>query len=849
MLRATLAGIRARTMRLLLSSIAIVLGVAFVSGTLVLGDAMDAQTKDNFARDTRNVDVKVELGSVPKDQPTTFTREQVDAVRKVPGVTAAEGREYVPVPMVRANGKARMAIGVPMVRETKLLPVDLKNGRFPQRDDEITLDKRTATNEKISVGQQVELVDKNDQRRKLTVVGIYERGVSASSLYMVDQVITTRNALLSLVPDAPGAYEIVASAAPGVNHADLAKRVQDSLGKPYFKAVTGEEATRKALESYSKQAQGLTTFLLTFAVIALVVASMVIYNTFTILVAQRTRELALLRCVGADRGQLFGSVLVEAVAMGLVASVVGLAGGVGMAAALQAGINALNDADGPVRAPITATTVLAAFGVGVVVTVLSAVLPARRATRVAPIAALRSQPDSQEDVARTGKLRIAVIAVLTLLGGGLIAAGMKATGDAAMMVTGAGTMALLLAVVALGPMIVGPLNRVLGALPGALFGVPAKLAAANAGRSPKRTAATTAALMIGVTIVSLVTVVATSAKKSANDMIDQQFPVDYTVGSTVYGRTLPPAVVDALAKAEGVERVSPGSKVYAELASGNSVEVSGVARSAVGTLVRPKVEQGDLGRLGGDTVALLDKTAKSLNAKVGDTIPLSVADRDDRNANRKHQLRVVAVYKGRSLPDALVDLDSITRLDPKHTGYDEVMVDMRDGVSPTTGRAAVEKALAEYPTAEVSSAADVKKDLNESIDTALAVVWALIGLAVVIALFGIANTLSLSVLERTRESALLRALGLTKGQLRLMLLVESVLMALMGALLGVVLGIGSGWALTAALSGEDFTMTLSVPFGQIGAMLLAALVAAIVAAVLPARRAARTSVVAAMAAD
>ncbi|MCP2262064.1 putative ABC transport system permease protein [Streptoalloteichus tenebrarius] len=849
MLRATLAGIRARMMRLLLSSVAIVLGVAFVSGTLVLGDAMDAETKDNFARDTRNVDVVVNIdGDVPEGQPRMFTPEQVDAVRRVSGVASAEGREFVLVPMVHGNGRAKPAAGVPMVRDTKLLPVDLKDGRFPQRDDEVTLDERTAKNDKISVGQQVEFVDKAEQRRKFTVVGVYQRGVQASSLYLADQFIATSASLRSLNPEgAKGAYEIVVAGAAGVSQADLAKRVQDSFGKPYVKATTGEEATRKALESYSKQASSLTTFMLTFAVIALVVAAMVIYNTFTILIAQRTRELALLRCVGADRGQLFGSVLLEAVVMGLVASVVGLAGGVGTAAALQLGVNAMTDSDSAVRVPVTATTVLAALGVGVVVTVLSAVLPARRATRVAPIAALRSQPDSQEEVARTGKLRIAAIALLTLLGGGLIAMGMKAEGDAAMMIVGGGTMVLLLAVVALGPMIVGPINRVLGVLPGALFGVPAKLASANAGRNPKRTAATTAALMIGVTIVSLVTVVATSTKQAGNEAIDKQFPVDYTVTSAMYDRQLPTSLVDALRRVDGVEKVSPGASVQVKLGE-TYASVDGVTRDAIGSLVRPTTNEGDLGKLGGDTVALLEKTAKAQNLKVGDTVTVSVLDREG-GETRKQQLKVVAIYHGRELPEAMVDLGTATRMNPARAGYDQIMVDMRDGVDPVAGKEALEKALASVPTAEVSSAADVKADLNKNIDTALAVVWALLGLAVVIALFGIANTLSLSVLERTRESALLRALGLTKGQLRLMLLVESVLMALMGAILGVALGVGFAWALTSSLSGADITLNLVVPYGQIGVMLLVALVAAMAAAVLPARRAARTSVVSAMAAD
>ncbi|GGM33160.1 ABC transporter substrate-binding protein [Longimycelium tulufanense] len=848
MLRATLAGLKARTARLLLSSVAIALGVAFVTGTLVLGDAMTASLQEQFTKADRNIDVSITPARNGDSGAKPLTDEQLAAVRKVPGVSGAEPRLTVAVPIIGSDGKARMATGIAASSEHKLLPVDLKEGRFPERDSEVTVDQRTARVNDLKIGQQVEVLGKkDDQRKKFTVVGTYDRGIAMNQSFLYDQLMFMPNVLQSLIPDDAGGSgysEIVAAAQSGVSQDQLAGEIRDALGSG-VQVKTGQQAVADTMERVEKQSGGFTMFMLTFAVIALVVAAMVIYNTFTILIAQRTRELALLRCVGADRGQLFRSVLVEAVAMGLFASALGFVGGLGLSAGLQALLNAAGEGGGRVLLPVTPTTVLAALGVGVLVTVAAAVLPARRATTVAPIAALRSQPDSHDEVARTGKLRIATVVLLALAGAGALLLGGRVGQQAGVVIAGVGTMFLLAAVVALGPIIVGPLNRMLGALPGAVLGVPARLASANAGRNPKRTAATTAALMIGVTIVTLVTVVAASGKQSANDSVDRQMPADFQVSSMMYDRPLPADLPGKLAGAAGVDKAVPAATVYGQVGGKGSdfEQIDGVRGDGFGSVVRPKVTQGDLGKLGAGTVALDENKAQALNAKVGDTVPLKAEE------GQPQQFRVVAIYSGKELPAAMVDLGSIQRIKPDAKAFDRVLVKLRQGVGAADGKAAVDKALSGLPTAQVVTAAEVKEQINKGVDSMLQFVWALIGMAVVIALFGIANTLSLSVLERTRESALLRALGFTRGQLRLMLLVESVLMALMGAVIGVALGTGFAWALLSMISGEEIAISLVMPFGQIGAMLLAALVAAIIAAVAPARRAARTSVVSAMATE
>jgi putative ABC transport system permease protein len=831
MWRTILAGLKARTARLVLSSIAIALGVAFVTGTLVLGDAMNASFRDEFAKGARNVDASITLSNWTPDN-KYITQKTLDEVRAVAGVAGADAKTTESVPLIGGNGKAKRAMAVPLATNEKLREFDLSEGRYPQSADEIALDARTATSSKLAIGQQVSLLGSDNQKHAFTIVGTYQQGTSQSSLFG-EHMVLMPEAIKSLVPDS-GYDEIVAMAAPGVSQQQLIDNIGKAIGTTDYRLITGEQMTREELAQIAARAGGFTDFLLAFAVIALVVAAMVIYNTFTILVAQRTRELALLRCVGAGRGQVFRSVLAEALFMGVAASVLGLFGGLGVSALLQWIVNSFGGGSTEIRTPLTATTVLVAFAVGVLVTVLSAVLPARRATRVAPVAALRSQPDSSEEVSRTGKLRILFAVLVAVAGAGTIGLGMQLNQEAAMLVTGAGTMVVLAAVLILGPVLVGPVNRVLGALPRALFGVPAKLASANAGRNPKRTAATTAALMIGVTIVSMVTVVATSAKESANAEIDNQFPADYTVKSSVYDRTLPKDLATQLAGVPEVAKIAPRAELRADLGNLEGAYVTGVSGDVLSDLIRPKVVEGELDTLGDGEVALQSGTAGSRAAKVGETVTIATEE------GGKQSLKVVALYEAADqLGTVLVTLGTAEKLDPKLAGYDSIMVKLKPGVSAADGRAAVEKVTDPSPLAAIDSAAETKAQLSKQLDQLLALVWALIGLAVVIALFGIANTLALSVLERTRETALLRALGLTRNQLRTMLV--------MGAAIGLVLGIGFGWVFITAMSTEDFALSLTIPFGQIGTMLVAAVIAAIVAAALPARRAGRTSVVAGMA--
>ncbi|MEU0885098.1 FtsX-like permease family protein [Lentzea sp. NPDC005914] len=835
MLKTILAGLRARTARLVLSSIAIALGVAFVTGTLVLGDAVGEQTRDNFARSARNVDAAVHTTETTPNRENGIPVEFLQKIRNTPGVAGADSREFGSAALLGADGKARNALVQPLPTTEKLRDFNLKDGKFPLKADEAAIDAKTAQIAKLKVGDKLKLLDKDNAERAYTIVGTYQQGASSISMSGSDHVIVSPEGMRTLIPE-QRIYEIVAVANSGVSQQQLVDNINKAIGSGY-QVQTGEQLTQETLAQVGDAASEIKTFLLAFAAISLVVAGMVIYNTFTILVAQRTRELALLRCVGADRSQVFRSVLAEALFMGLAASVLGILGGLGVSAGLQAFIGSVGGPSGDdvqIRLPISWVTIAAGFGVGVVVTVLSAVLPARRATHVAPVAALRSQPDSHDDVARTGKVRIIAAVLIALAGGAAVYFGMQQEEEAALFITGGGTMVLLLAVLLLGPLYVPLVNRLFGK---ALRGVPSKLASANAGRNPKRTAATTAALMIGVTIVAMVTVVAGSGRETMNQQVDKRFPADYEVSSNVYSQPLTQKFADELAKVKNVAKIAPELNVYGESDKLKFGDVSGFPADAIGSLVRPDVASGTLTGLKDNEIALREKDAKESGLSLGSTLKIS-----------DKELKVVALIKDNSYGAGIVTLpaaQSMLKEAPK--GYQKLLVKLAPGTDITAARADLERVIATSPVAVLNTAAETKAELNGQIDQILLFIWALVGLALVIALFGIANTLTLSVLERTRESALLRALGLTRGQLRQMLVVESILMALIGAVVGVLLGAGFGWLLVKALSSSEFPISFSIPFGQIGGMLGLAVVAAIIAAALPARRAAKNSVVAGMA--
>jgi putative ABC transport system permease protein len=489
------------------------------------------------------------------------------------------------------------------------------------------------------------------------------------------------------------------------------------------------------------------------------------------------------------------------------------------------------------------STVAISMAAGLVVTVAAAVLPARSATRVAPVAALGSQHEHPE-AARVGAVRVAV--AIAFAAGGILLTfnGMRhVSGQSGFVEIAMGGCLCFVAVLALGPLIVPPAVTFLGWLPGRLAGVTARLATANARRNPRRVAATTAALTIGLTLMTLFTVVISSAQATTSAQIELHYPFDFLVQPGRGSEVVPAHVVTALQASPALGIVAPVYTAQEPVNGVGKTEVGAIGRSALGASVKPAVISGSLAAVGPGTVGVDSGRLRALGTHQGGTVTVSTPDEGSET------FRVAVVYNsgGLTMPDVLMSTGDFAR-GFRPAGADIVFINRGAGVPVGAARTAIDAATASDPLLVVSTVADYKASLSGRVNQVLALFGALLGLAVLIALFGISNTLSLSVIERTRESAVMRALGLTRGQLRRMLLTEALLMAALAIALAAGLGITFGITLVHAfITSTGGPGAVSIPYAQLALYAVIGACAALAAAILPARRAARTSVVAAMA--
>lgn len=832
MLPAMLHTLWAHKRRLLMSSLAIVLGVGFVSGTLVLTDALKSSFYGSFATTNSGVDAVVRPGG-SEHVPDTLPRR----LRALPDVSAAEGTVDGMVSVVRPDGTPVSSGNVPGMLSSVAADADLRStavtrGTAPTGPHQVVVDQATANEAHLAIGDRLRVLGRNDDHGRLyRITGFTEAGgYSGASVGM-----SAERAVRVL--KAKGYDEVDVAARGGTGQEALKQRLSASLGGRY-QVSTGQEAIRQEAEEATSATRPLTLGLLLFAFVALLVAALVIFNTFQILVAQRMKEMALLRCVGATRRQVFGNVLAESAIMGLVASVLGAVAGVGIGAGMLALFHAFNPSAPSGIPAVGLGPSLLAVGVGVLVTVGAAIIPAQRATRIAPIAALRAPAAARGR--RAGWLRLTMIAVFGVGGLALAVAGALVGETPGMIGVAAGGCVFFVAVLAAGPLYVPPLTRLIGALP-ARAGVPGRLAIANTVRNPGRTAATAAALTIGITLVTLFSVIGASAKASVNQQIAQKYPVDYMLSSTTFDTIAPGAIADLRTRPEigaiAMMRTADGR------VNGAPDRVMGMSGSAMSRLTDGLTVRGSLTRLRPGTAAVGDAYARRNGLGLGDRVTVRTP-----HAGTIHP-KIVAVTDD-EFTTAPVALPAETF----RAGFGAVrpsrgFMNLRPGVSTAEGRRAVDAVLREYPGVQAQSVKQIRERLSASVNGVLGVVWGLLALAIIIAIFGIANTLSLSVLERTRESALVRALGLTKRQLRRMLSIESGVTALVGAAVGVALGVGFGRAVIAALGEMSSIDVFSVSYVQIAVFVVVAGMCGWIASVLPARRAARASIVESLAGE
>ena len=843
MLRVTVAGLRARKLRVLATSIAVLLGVAFMAGSLILTDTIGKTFDDLFTDLNAGTDAYVRGKTTIDSDIGGATRNRLDTgvlgiVRGVDGVAAAEPSIQGYAQIVGKDGEAignpgrgSPTLGGNWTDNDDLNPLDVVEGRGPRTPDEVVIDKMSADKGDLSVGDTATVLVKTGAE-PVKIVGIVKFGAldSPGGASFVGFTEATAERVIT----APGTFDGVAVVArDGISPSQLRDRIAKAL-PDQAEAITGAQLTEENQSDLKSGLSFFNTFMVTFAAIALFVGAFIIYNTFSIIVAQRSQETALLRAIGASRRQVLGSILLEALLVGMIASVLGVVGGLGMALllkALLAGFGIDLPAGGVV---LTSNTIATCVVIGVGVSMASAVLPARRATRVPPIEAMR---EVAVEPSHSSRLRGVVGTVLTVLGGGLIASTLFGHGGVTMV--GAGVPLTFIGVAVIGPLLAKPATRALGAPLPALKGMPGTLARNNAIRNPKRTSTTASALMIGVGLVGFITVFATSAKASIDETINRDFGADLVVDSGSFGfGGFSPQLRDNVAALPEVRQASAIRFGTAEVAGG-SERLVGVDPK-IGSLFDIGVTDGSIESLGTHKVAVSSHRADEKGWKYGDRVVIRFPQTGSRT------FTIGALYDNRQMAGDVVLGLPAWEANVADQFDAQIFVLAAKGVAVSSARAAVEKAAADYPTAKVQDLSEFKDAQTAQVNQILGLIYALLGLAVLIAVLGIANTLALSIFERTRELGLLRAVGMTRAQLRSAVRWESVLIALFGTGLGLVVGLAFGSSMVLALADEGFGNVV-IPVGQLAVIAVLAALCGVLAAVLPARRAAKLDILAAIA--
>ncbi|MEV5341693.1 ABC transporter permease [Streptomyces sp. NPDC052676] len=853
MLKATLRSFLAHKGRLLLSALAVVLSVAFVVGSLIFSDTVSRTFDRLFASTAADVTVspKETLDeAVPSGMTATLPAALADRVARIDGVAAARAEAEVPNLTVvdDRNESVSPTTGAPTIgtawQPTDRSPVELTSGHAPRGPGEMLLDAETADRAGVAIGDTLTVIAPPGSFRT-RVVGIvtFTTTNPGAALLFVD----TPTARTKLIGDPAAATAITVDAAPGVSDATLKQRVAAALGADRYDYRTADEQAQSDVEQLGGFLDVIKWVMVGFAGIAVLVGVFLIVNTFSMLIAQRTRELGLLRALGADRRQVRRSVLTEALLLGLFGSTLGLVTGIALAAGLIELMGLIGMNIKATEMVIGWGTPVTAYVVGVGVTFAAAYPPARRAAAVSPMAAL-----SDAEVAGVGRpLRVrAVVGAVVGAAGAAALVGCVAsseTGSAASLL-GLGVVLTLIATVIAGPLLVRPVIRVLGAAFPALFGPVGRMSQRNALRNPRRTGATAAALMVGLAVVGGMSVASASMTESFDRQIDKTLGADFVVQNTNF-TPFPREVTDAVRATEGVGLVVRGTLVpiAVRLPDGDRL-----ATTAAG--YDPRLDEvANITYARGDTAAALADGrlamdvdfARDHGVRVGTELPvefqggrtaeLTVGALTDQDAPEGFGT-TGAIYFGRG---------TVERYAPG--GQDAaIYVNAAPGTDVDDLRPALERTLDPYPQVQVRDLADYKQLVRDQIAVLLYLVYALLGLAIIIAVLGVVNTLALSVVERTREIGLLRAIGLGRRQLRRMIRLESVVIAVFGAVLGLALGLVWGLCTQQVLALQGMT-ALAIPWTTIVAVVVGSAVIGVVAALLPAFRASRMNVLAAIA--
>jgi len=832
----------ARKLRALTTTFAVVVGVAFVAGSYILTDTIFAAFDEIFSESLSGTSVVVtaqnpveqENGEVPTIEASLLPR-----IQRTPGVKLAAGAIFTPGGFFNAEGeKIGNKFAPKFISSTLPGPLESLNyvvGHKPRGPTEASIDKAAAESSHLKLGERIELIGQGSAR-KFRLVGFTQLGSASFGGASIAQVtLPVAQALTHKL----GHYDqISVAAAGGVSAATLRNRIKAEMPAG-TRVETATENADRGSEEIRENLSFLPTLLLVFGFIAVFVGSFLIFNTFSITVAQRVTEFGMLRTIGASRRQILSSVLVEALAIGLLGALVGIAAGFLIALLL----NALLEAFG-VDLPTTglvleSRTVVVALLVGVVVTFVSSLVPALRSTRVPPIAALRAFAPAPS---RRRRLLYAALSILLGLGGlALLLAGLfgnAGAGGAAELI-GIGAVIIVLAVSFFSPRLVPALATVAGWPLERLRRLTGRLARENAQRNPSRTAVTAAALMIGLALVTFVTVFAAGLKSSVAQVVDENFAGGLVIQNTDGFSPIPAGVAVAARKVPGVETVATIRSAKArDLSGGGTPKVSGPSPDIEQALALEWKQGGPqaLRRLRDDQAVVSESFASENGLEVGDSFQLLSQTR------RRPNFTVAAVFESKlDVLGSVIVTQPVMAADFDQTQDQIDFVVTEPGADAATVQAILSKGVeALFPVAEVLNQQELKENREEQVGQLVNLFYALLALAIVISLFGIANTLALSIHERTRELGMLRAIGMSRRQVRTMIRYESVITALIGAILGMVLGIVFAALIAQPLKDEGFT--LSYPIGSLVVLLVLAAGAGVLAAIAPARRASRLDV-------
>ncbi|MGW0614108.1 ABC transporter permease [Streptomyces sp. NPDC002788] len=842
MFRTALRNVLAHKARLLMTVLAVMLGVAFVSGTLVFTNTISDAFQKSSAKGFDQVDVAMtaDYREAEGDQvgkPHDLTQAVLDTSERVPGAASAIG---VVQGFTAIAGKDGKLIGDGFQSQggnywgSKDPRYPLVSGHAPKGRGEILIDSATAKRTGYKVGDTVRMsVDGPVLTPKITGIFTTDDGnvAAGGSLTLFDT--TTAQKLFGKA----GVYDqIDVKAKPGVTQAALKAELDKTLPEGTVETTTGKELADDQAEAIARSMSGMQTALLVFAGIALFVGTFIIANTFTMLVAQRTKELALMRAVGASRRQVTRSVLIEAFVVGAVAAVAGLVAGIGIGAGLRSLMGTFDATvpDGPLI--IKPATILAALAVGILVTMLAAWLPGRRAAKIPPVAAMNSL--HAKATTKSLVLRNTLGALVSAAGIAVVLVASTMDGSDGQVPMGFGAALLIIGVFILTPLLSRPLIATAAPVLRA-FGISGKLARQNSVRNPRRTAATASALMIGLTLITGMTVVAGSLQQAIEKMAAASIKADYVV-SMANGNTLSPDVEKKLERTDGVTATSPMLNADARI-DGRTEYLTGVNGAAIGELAGPKVDAGSF-KVGGTQVVVDSETAKSYGWKAGSSFTASFED------GKKQKLTVAGTYESNDFLSGILLDRSILAAHVSDPYTLKVMVKTAGGTSGAT-QDKLEKALGANPAVKVQDKHDISNEIAQMFTLMLNMVYGLLAMAVIVAVLGVVNTLAMSVFERSQEIGMLRAIGLDRKGIKRMVRLESLVISLFGAVLGIGLGVFFGWAAGELLASKMATYELVLPWARIGVFLLLAATVGVLAALWPARRAARLNMLEAIKAE